>query len=127
MYMYFNARSLTNKITLLQNYVSISKPKIVAITETWASPNNPDGLYALPEYQLHRADRIDKRGGGVIVFIHESVTSSEVEFTLSNEFEFVCVKLRVSDKNFVGFLCIYRPPNISNTGDLNLTKLIDKF
>ena len=57
--MYINARSLNNKLSLLENYVTTNKPMIVAVTETWAKPELPDGLYALPGYQLLRDDRLD--------------------------------------------------------------------
>ena len=125
--MYFNARSLCNKTALLQNYLADKKPRVVAITETWATPDTPDGIYAVSGYKLSRADRIDKRGGGVMIYVHDDVCSSEVLFNSYVEFEYLCCKFLAADGHQVGFLCIYRPPNITSTGDMNLIKLIETF
>ena len=77
-FMYFNARSLNTKILLLQQYANVNKPDIIAVSETWANTDFPDGLYTLPGYQLYRADRHDKRGGGVMIYTQNDVSSSEV-------------------------------------------------
>ena len=43
-FMYLNSRSLFNKMSLLLNYISGVQPKVVAITETWAKQETPDGI-----------------------------------------------------------------------------------
>ena len=126
--MYLNARSLINKTPLLENYVNVNKPTIVGITETWAKPDFPDGLYAIPGYQIIRDDRVNKRGGGVMLYLHKEIESSEIALhSPSIEFEYVCCKLHLTNSKFFGILCLYRPPNISSTGDLALTNLITEF
>ena len=126
-FMYFNARSLGNKIALLQSYANTSEPKVIAITETWANPDTPDGIYDIPGYCLLRADRSDRRGGGVMIYTHASVNSSEVFFDSYAEFEFLCCKMLSDNGYYVGLLCVYRPPNITSTGDINLVNLIEAF
>ena len=125
--MYFNARSLTNKMSLLQNYASEIKPKLIAITETWAKPEIPDGIYALSGYNLFRDDRHDRRGGGVMIYVDHTISISQISFGSHSDFEFVCCKLHLTKNDFVGIMCIYRPPNITDTGDLDLINVVDKF
>ena len=94
--MYFNARSLINKHALLQSYAMEIKPKLIAITETWAKPEMRDGksIFSLPGYSLLRDDRHAKRGGGVMIYISSEISSSQVSLGSFPEFEFVCCKLR---------------------------------
>ena len=125
--MYLNARSLTNKTSLLSNYAQSYKPDIIAITETWANSDTPDGFYHIPGYNLFRSDRIDRRGGGVMIFILNSVLSSEVSLLRSHEFESICIKVKLKRGTYLGLLCVYRPPNITSTGDLLLIKLFESF
>ena len=125
----FNARSLLNKINILNNYISEIKPQVIAITETWAKPEMPDGLYTLSGFNLLRVDRCDRRGGGVMIYTESGVTTSRIslESSSSPDFEFACCKLQLSTNVFLGILCIYRPPNITNSGDLELLRVIDDF
>ena len=125
--MYFHARSLSNKVVLLQNYASEYKPKVIAITETRAKPEIPDGAYALPGYTLLRADRCIKRGGGVMIYMKQDFISSQISLGSYSDFEFVACKLNVTKKDTIGILCIYRPPNITDTGDLDLVELMNNF
>ena len=125
--MYFNARSLFNKISLLSAYALSNHPDLIAITETWANTDTPDGFYSLPGYTLYRADRTDKRGGGVMLFVSEAIASSEVSCTHYDDFEASCIKLPLNSGKYAGFLCIYRPPNITTVGDLQIIELINYF
>ena len=125
--MYLNARSITNKMDVLKSYSNANKPDIIAITETWAKPETPDGFYTIPGYKLFRNDRLDRRGGGVIIHINETVGSSQIHFCSYSDFEFLSFKLHLYNGKFAGVLCIYRPPNITDTGDVNLINLIETF
>ena len=112
---------------LLSGYALSNYPDIIAITETWAIADTPDGFYSLPGYNLYRTDRADKRGGGVMLFINDTIASSEVSCDHFDDFESLCIKISLSNDMSVGFLCVYRPPNISTDGDLHLVTLIDHF
>ena len=87
--MYLNARSINNKMKLLLNYIDLKRPRIIFITETWASSDIPDGFYAVPGYKLMRADRLDRKGGGVMVFILEGMHSSQISLKSHFDFELV--------------------------------------
>ena len=125
--MYVNARSLNNKMELLQRYVELNKPYIIAITETWAKPDIPDGFYAIAGYKLFRQDRPYKRGGGIMVYIIETVGSSRMLSDSFCELDFITCKLHLSNNKYLGILCVYRPPNITDAGDMLIVDLMDKF
>ena len=47
--------------------------KVICITETWCSDNNHN-LFELPQYKsIHQVRRAGK-GGGIAVYLHESLT-----------------------------------------------------
>ena len=49
---------------------------IIGITETWLQDDTSD-LYTLAGYNLVEKHRIDKTGGGVCVFVNESISFME--------------------------------------------------
>ena len=68
--MSLNARSIVNKIDLLQATVHNLKPDIIGITESWAHPEIFDLELHLEGYQLFRCDRsVSSRGGGVLLYV----------------------------------------------------------
>ena len=49
--------------------------KIICITETWRKEDNILALFQLPNYSLIHKNRTgSKKGGGVCIFIHNSIT-----------------------------------------------------
>ena len=105
-FMYLNSRSLFNKMSLLLNYISEVQPKVVAITETWAKQETPDGIYALAGYNLFRGDRLDRKGGGVMIYIDASITASQISLGYFSDFEFVCCKLHLAKNEILGIVCV---------------------
>jgi len=58
----------------VQALVEKHQLKIIGITETWASAEISDAEYHLPNFEMYRKDRKECRGGGVILYVHESLT-----------------------------------------------------
>lgn len=126
-FLYLNARALFKKMDLLKNYVNELKPRVISITETWAKPEIPDGMYTLPGFNIFRTDRCNKKGGGVMIYIDERITSTQISLGNFPDFEVTCCKVVLSTNVFLGILCIYRPPNTTSPGDLQLIEVIDSF
>ena len=110
-----NARSLLNKLVelpSLANATSCPFPHIIAICETWCSPTEPDNLYNLSNYSLHRCDRTHGRGGGVILYVHNSVQHERLETCRMDSHESVWLRLRTGSQPATCTVgCVYRPPN----------------
>ena len=53
-------------------------PHIINITESWATTDISDTELGMTRYIVFRKDRIGKRGGGVIVYIKESIQAYEI-------------------------------------------------
>ena len=54
-------------------------PHIIDITESWANIDITDAELGLTGYVMLRRDRIGRRGGGVILYIKESIRAYEMK------------------------------------------------
>ena len=117
--MYLNATSLENKLDEFKVVVSTYRPKIIAVSETWfksISNVNMNG------YNVYRRDRNDgRRGGGVCLYIDQSIESfelSDARFNLSKIEHIWATIYFGKDKYLVG--CIYRPNDFIDMNDFDL-------
>ena len=74
-----NARSIINEKNELNIMVDEIKPHIIGITESWANNDITDAELALEGYVMFRKDRIGRRGGGVLLYIKETIPAYEVQ------------------------------------------------
>ena len=72
-----NGRSIINKKNELNIIVDDIKPK--KITESWANNDITDVALGLEGYVMFRKDRMGRRGGGVLLFIKETILAHEVQ------------------------------------------------
>ena len=68
-----NARSIVNKKNELKVIVEDIDPHIIGITESWANEDISDAELGLTGYVMFRRDRIGRRGGGVVLYVKESI------------------------------------------------------
>ena len=83
---------------------------IVAITETWIRTSERDfiGEFEIPGYRLLHKDRINREGGGVAMYILETLALTEC--TLNTEKEILCIDLKLANDTY-RFILVYRPPH----------------
>ena len=55
------------------------KPHIIGITESWANNDITDAEFGLAGYAMFRKDRMGRRGGGVLLYIKETIPAYEVQ------------------------------------------------
>lgn len=82
---------------------------VIAFTETWLNPDIFDSEIFCSDFDVYRNDRLNNRGGGVLIAVHCSIPSEC--FVLSNDIyvEFICVRLSFKNK-FIYITCSYIPP-----------------
>ena len=51
---------------------------IIAICETWLKPDLPSSNFVLNSYHFHRSDKLDRHGGGVCLWIKESLNPEPI-------------------------------------------------
>ena len=114
--LYLNARSIANKSNLLDNYLTIVNNHyfdLFFIVETWLTQATTDSMVCPNKYFIYRRDRLNGRGGGVLVLykshLHASlVTSAEAGENL--EPITVHVHCNSSSSKKFRFSCFYVPP-----------------
>ena len=112
--MYFNARSIRNKIPELKAYVALEDPDIVCITESWLDMEKRDDKrqVSLPGYSIFHKDRIGRQGGGVLIYIKSCYSVLQDDKIIEGKgIEALCLELnRRKGKKFrIGL--VYRPPD----------------
>ena len=72
-----NFQSIREEMPLFYTFIDSNKPDIIVGTETWLTVKIYDNEIFPPElgYTVYRRDRIDKRGGGVIILVNSKFTS----------------------------------------------------
>ena len=68
-----NARSIINKKTELNIMVYDIKPHITGITESWTNDDITDAELGLEGNVMFRKYRIGRRGGGVLLYIKDTI------------------------------------------------------
>ena len=74
-----SARSIINKKNEFNIMVDDKKPHIIGITESWANNDITDAELGLEGYVMFRKDRIGRRGGGVLLYIKDTMPAYEVQ------------------------------------------------
>lgn len=73
-------------------------------------------LFQLTGYDLHHIDRKDKRGGGVAIYVCNTLkysVSNDMGFAMTNVLECITIKVSVPNKKIVLISCMYRQPDSS--------------
>ena len=60
-------------------YMHHFDPHIIGINESWANTDISDAELGLTGYVMFRKDRIGRMGGGVILYVKESIQAYEIK------------------------------------------------
>ena len=72
--LYFNARSLSNKLDMLNAIIKTDFYNFIFISETWLKEwHKTPTLLDTEHYSMYRRDRTGKRGGGVAILVKKSL------------------------------------------------------
>jgi hypothetical protein len=127
--MYFNARSIMNKLDEVELAIRDENLDIVMITETWLLDSILTSEINIDGYTVFRKDRNDvnkTRGGGVIVYVKNEYNVLEREDLYEQLFpeSIFCLLIFNGVKTLLG-VC-YRPPDSLKVNDEALYSLISR-
>ena len=119
---YTNANNLRNKLDEFQGRVNIDKPDVIGVTEVWMKDEfSIDGYHPAIRYDRHE----DKRGGGVLLFVHDKLEVIECNNMFNDQFKeavWCCIKVDRTAKLLVG-VC-YRTPSNSDESNQGLLDML---
>ena len=67
---YSNFLSIRNKFNVFINSVNNHKSLIISIADTWLSEEMNDSEIEISHYDMFRHDRLEGKGGGSLMYIH---------------------------------------------------------
>ena len=123
-----NIRSILNKIDIISSSQLLNFD-IIMFTESWLTPEIPNHLLNLDNYQIFRKDRASGTGGGIIIFVKTNITVLPLFDINIDESESLFLKIPLSPSGpplIIG--CVYRPPSSSVINFCNsLSSTFDSF
>ena len=117
---YFNARSIVNKMSELELLITDEQPDILGISETWLNSSISESELNFEGYTVFRKDRDDvvkHRGGGVALYIRNILNPVYRPDICRNLFpEIVFLNINCGGENTLIGVC-YRPPDSQTVND----------
>ena len=130
---YFNARSIRNKLTDLDVLLKTSRYEIVFITETWLQTTDLSStIVDSQNYTIIRTDRSTHAGGVAAIYsndIAENIVVHTTDSTNQIGFELLSFDFHFTSRKYLRFVCVYLPPKSSNDKDVvsNLLKTLKQL
>ena len=102
------------------------KHHIIGITESWANNDITDAELGLEGYAMFRKDRMGRRGGGVLLYIKDTIPAYEVQLQEEADCnEAIWCKL-VTGHSTVTIGVVYRCPNITKQNNEKIHNAISE-
>jgi exonuclease III len=115
---FLNARSIkkitdrTHKLREFKELLIITNPDILGVSETWLNSQLKDTDIAKEEeYKIHRKDRVNKKGGGVMLLVKANIRSKrrkDLENNSTNHNEIIVVEVEPEPGNKLIIITAYR-------------------
>ncbi|CAI2726366.1 unnamed protein product [Schistosoma spindalis] len=115
--MLINARSIQSKMTHLRTLLLLNNPSLVLITESWLSSDITDTCLKIDTYELFRCDRVNKKGGGCLVYVSKNLKAETYSDNILSKLpDSIWLTVHTHEcKILIG--CIYRAPNTPSSTD----------
>ena len=102
------------------------KPHIIGITESWANDDITDAELGLEGYVMFRIDRMGRRGGGVLLYIKETIPAYEVQLQEEADCSEAILCNLVTGHTTVTIGVVYRCPNITKQNNEKIHNAISE-
>lgn len=110
-FVHLNIVSLLKHFDEIGSILTNNDIHILALNETRLDSSIGDNEIHVPHYNVIRNDR-DRRGGGIVIYIHDNVVYEEIIVPDSvKQLEVLCILIRLKNTKPFLFVNWYRPPN----------------
>ena len=96
----------------------------ISVLESCLEPHIKDAQVNIPNYQIHRQDRRIRDRGGVLLYVHDSLPTSNVETFDDSYCGAVLCYIKSIDAIVIS---VYRPPNAPVSSFEKLLKFTQKY
>lgn len=108
---HLNIRSITPKREQLEHLLINSNIDFLGLTETWLKSSSPEAAVTLQGYNVYRRDRLQGRGGGVLLYVKDAIKCTQIIVPDEISIEFIGVNMSLSVEMSFTVICLYRPPS----------------
>ncbi len=110
---HFNARSLQRNFGKIKDYLKqFSRFSVIAVSESWLTYKKEVDV-ELDDYELFTTNRINRNGGGVVLYVNNAFKCKKVETmstSVENIMEMVTVEINIEGHKNILISCVYRTP-----------------
>ena len=96
----------------------------ISFFESWLKPHVSDAQISIPNYELVRQDRIKRKNGGVLLYVHSSLPISDIQKHDDDSCEAVICTIKSRNTKVAS---IYRPPDTSVQSFENLLTFLHNY
>ena len=106
-----NINRLINKLDQLKLFLVNDCPSfdVYCFSETFLTETINDSYLCIDGYTFVRKDRLNKKGGGLIMYVREGISYKRRE-DLEGPNETICIEIKYSNRSIL-LTSVYRPPN----------------
>ena len=106
---HLNINGIISKIDFLKVFISNNNFDIISLNETKIDMSTNDSEISIPQYVVFRKDR-DRHGGGVLIYVHEHLSSKKLAHLAHKDFESLWVEIKIKSSHSIFVNTTYRPP-----------------
>ena len=111
-FIHINPGSLKPHLGELRLIVQNTAVHAIAVSETWFSEKTNNNLVAINDFSLFRHDRLNKRGGGVAIYLRNGIKSRIIGKSHANaKVEFLFLEIDNRSGTKLCFGVVYNPPS----------------
>ena len=122
---YTNCQGLKNKLNKIKTVTSLYECPVLCLTETHLHPDILDAEIYIENYKAYREDcTVGKEGGGSIIYVHNTVSSSIIDTFKAPDSLAVHISLPVCSFTLV---CVYRSQSLTEKENYKIIQQIDKL
>ena len=104
---HLNIRSLVSKSIQIEHLLLHSNLDFLGLSETWPKKHSPTAAFDISGYNVLRRDRNKGRGGGLLIYVKNTIKCSLIEWSQDQELECIGVEhLLVTSNVFLCYLSI---------------------
>jgi exonuclease III len=112
-----------HKLTNLKEEHVNSCVPIISLSETWLKPHITNAQINIPNYQIVRQDRLTRTRGGVLLYVHNHLPTSNIETFEDGTCEAVICSVKSINTIIAS---VYRPPNTPSHSFNNMLSFLQK-
>jgi exonuclease III len=107
---HLNICGFISKSDEIKHIIVDSNLDFLCLSETWLNKNSPSAALHIPGYNAFSKDRKVGKGGGLLLYIKDHISCKEVQCSVNNDLEHICLNISLEPQMSFSHIGVYRPP-----------------